>query len=193
MNHILKADFGDCLNTAVVCVSEDSHVKQIENACLPILNEISKSKRPMGTVGEVVNAKEFLKDEEDFLVYYGDTISDVNLKKMYEFHKRHNFLATIAGVKGMRFDYGVINGHKRITSIQEKPILPYYICTGLFWVNKRIWKYLQPDTDFMKDVFPLCLKKGEKLGIFKHKGHYWDVGNIANYEKCLSEMKIWKT
>lgn len=173
----------------VICVCSENLSKQIHYQTSPFLCEISESKRPMGTAGEVVNAKEFLKNEEDFLVYYGDTISDVNIQKMYDFHKRHNFLATIAGVKGMRFEYGVINGHRTITSLQEKPILPYYICTGMFWVNKRIWKYLQPDTDFMKDVFPLCLKKGEKLGIWKHKGFYYDVGNIGNYERAL-EAKI---
>ena len=57
-------------------------------------------------------------------------------------------------------------------------------------MNKRIWKYLDIDLDFMKDVFPLALKKGEKLGIFKHKGFYYDVGSINQYEKCLSEMKV---
>jgi NDP-sugar pyrophosphorylase family protein len=191
INHCLYSHVDSLIEEPIIiCLSEGMGENQIKKNVWPTDQfQYSISKRPMGTAGEVFNAKELLKGEEDFLVYYGDTISDVDIKKMYDFHKRHNFLATIAGVKGMRFDYGVINGHRTITSLQEKPILPYYICTGLFWVNKRIWKYLTPDTDFMKDVFPLALKKGEKLGIWKHKGFYYDVGNVSNYDYCLNNMK----
>ena len=168
----------------IICVSANSFFNQLQSACLD--EDFSCSPRPSGTAGEVLIASNnYLKGEEDFFIYYGDTITNVDITKMYEFHKRHNFLATICAVKGFKCEYGIINGHKTVSSLQEKPMMPNYICTGAFWANKRILKFLQPDTDFMKDVFPLLLKKGHKLGLWKHRGFYYDVGNISNYEKAL--------
>lgn len=186
VHHIIEHCYFNKLKP-VICVSENSFHNQLRHVCN---EDFSVTPRPMGTAGEVLVASDlYLKGEEDFFVYYGDTITDVDIQKMYEFHKRHGFLATLCGVKGFKCDYGIINGHKKVTSIQEKPMMPNYICTGAFWCNKKILKYLMPDTDFMKDVFPLVLKKGQKLGFWKHRGFYYDVGSISNYDKCLNELK----
>ena len=50
------------------------------------------------TGGRLKRLKKYLKNE-DFFLTYGDGISDVNLKKLLEFHKKNKKIATMTAVR----------------------------------------------------------------------------------------------
>ncbi|MDE2490574.1 MAG: nucleotidyltransferase family protein, partial [Elusimicrobia bacterium] len=71
--------------------------------------QYSPEPKLMGTAGSIKIKKvaDFLKDGP-FFVMSGDGLSDIDLTEMYEFHKRHKSIATMA-IKAIdtRFEYGV--------------------------------------------------------------------------------------
>ena len=48
---------------------------------------------PLGTAGALKEIEAWLDD--DFLVFYGDTIMDLDLARLWQFHRRHHPLATL--------------------------------------------------------------------------------------------------
>jgi len=50
----------------------------------------------LGTSGALNNFRHFFNTNEPFLVFYGDNITNIDLKKMLEFHKQKNAIATLA-------------------------------------------------------------------------------------------------
>ena len=50
------------------------------------------------TGGRIKRIKDYLPDDEPFMLTYGDGVSDVNLNKLYNFHKKNKKLATITAV-----------------------------------------------------------------------------------------------
>ena len=54
----------------------------------------------LGTAGGVKNCSDFIKDD-DFLVISGDCVCDFDLRRLMEFHKKQNSIATMAQTERM--------------------------------------------------------------------------------------------
>ena len=50
------------------------------------------------TAGRLQQVKKYIGDE-DFMLTYGDGVSDVNMKELIAFHKTHNKIATVTSVQ----------------------------------------------------------------------------------------------
>ena len=51
------------------------------------------------TGGRLLRLKESLKNEETFMLTYGDGVSNVDLTKLLQFHKSHGKIATVTAVR----------------------------------------------------------------------------------------------
>ena len=51
------------------------------------------------TGGRLKRVKKILRYEKDFMFTYGDGLSDVNIRKLLEFHKTNNKLVTVTAVR----------------------------------------------------------------------------------------------
>ena len=79
------------------------------------------------TGGRLKKAAKYLKNNEDFMFTYGDGISDVNLKKLVDFHKKHGKIATVTavrpparfGVMKLADDNGVVFGGVASTDVTK--------------------------------------------------------------------------
>ena len=56
------------------------------------------------TGGRLKRLKNILKNQQNFFLTYGDGVSNINLKKLLEFHKKHKKIATISAVGGHQQD-----------------------------------------------------------------------------------------
>ena len=73
------------------------------------------------TGGRLKRVKDYLDKNEDFCFTYGDGVSDVNIKKLIDFHKKHNKIATVTGVQPHgRYGALDIEGDK-VIGFTEKP------------------------------------------------------------------------
>ena len=149
------------------------------------------------TGGRVKRIKKYLKNEKNFCLSYGDGLSNVNIKKLIEFHLKNKKMATLTAVK-YKNPKGVlsINKNLSIKNIKEKPM--EYINGGFFVLSNKIFEYLKNDkTIFEKDCLPIIAKKNQLLA-FKHNG-FWACMDTLREKKELNilwkqkicEWKIW--
>tara|TARA_B110000211_G_C13756231_1_gene411076 strand:- start:233 stop:655 length:423 start_codon:yes stop_codon:yes gene_type:complete len=109
---------------------------------------------------------------------YGDGVSNVNLKKLLNFHNSNNKLITVTAVRPpARFGEIVLKKNK-VISFKEKPQVPYgWINGGFFVAKKKFLQLIKNDNDILeKRPLELACKK-KQLVAFKHKG-FWKCMDV---------------
>lgn len=145
---------------------------------------------PKMTAGSILPKKNQLT--ETFVVVMGDTITDINIKKMIEHHKKAKEIATICVVSHKtNIEYGVVktNDSGFVKDFVEKPVLEQYINAGAYVFEPEIFNYIKDKEDFAKNVFPRLLKENKKIGIYIHQGKWCDIGRVSDYERLKKEME----
>lgn len=145
-----------------------------------------------GTGGSLVNMyrRGLIEPHETLLVYYGDIISDINLREMMERHRQRRAVATLALSKGYQVRVGVaeITG-RDVTGWTEKPTLEINVGTGILildasalqeleWLSKRY-----ANLDVMSHLIPRLIEKGEVVHAYVTNAFWYDVGSTDRYEK----------
>jgi glucose-1-phosphate cytidylyltransferase len=129
----------------------------------------------------------------DFLVLYGDTISDVNIKDLILFHQNKKFMATMT-VWPMRSQFGIVDFDDcgKVTSFLEKPILDKYMNIGYFYFDQKILEIMKKYDSW--EVFLNKMVEMEILSAFKHNGVHITVNTVEelltaekNIENILSK------
>lgn len=151
-----------------------------------------------GTAGGMKKCQFFFDEGEDFIVMSGDVLTNVDIKKGIELHKKSGAIATI-GVKGIEPDkvshFGVVvtDSAGYITEFQEKPSVAEaksnFINTGIYIFNYKIFNYIPENTfyDFAKDVFPKLLLE-KQINTFEVTEYWNDIGTIDQYKKSIQDV-----
>lgn len=148
----------------------------------------SEEKKVLGTVAPLSLLKELPKT---FLVANGDLLTDVNFKKMYQYHKKKKATLTVGVYKRHeKIELGVLdimNG--LITAYREKPIFDFNVSTGVYIFDKSILKYIPKNKYF---DFPSLVNKllthGKKVIPFEITGYWLDIGMPADYQKAIEKF-----
>jgi histidinol-phosphate phosphatase family protein len=157
--------------------------------------------QPLGTAGALKNAEDLL--DEQFFVFYGDVIFDVDLYRLVEFHARKSSAATLVvhpNDHPQDSDLIETDGDDRIIAFHPKHRPPATIARNL--VNAGIY-LLAHETlrtidrgkfaDFGLDVFPRMLKDGQILTAYNTPEYIKDVGTperLAFVERDVVAGKI---
>jgi len=134
------------------------------------------------TGGRIARLKGLLN--EDFLLTYGDGVSDIDIQKLITNHQNSNNLATLTAVQPpARFGALNLNGNQ-VTSFQEKPEGDgAWVNGGFFVLSPKIFDYLDSDTSsFEIDALPKVASTG-KLGAYKHSGYWQPVDTIRDLQR----------
>ncbi len=144
---------------------------------------------PQKTAGSIIPKRGSIAGP--FIVAMGDTVNDVSLTDMLEFHKKSKAFATMCVVKHTTsIEYGVVEVKNRsVAAFVEKPVLEHYINAGIYVLEPAIFEYIRPKEDFAKDVFPRLLKEGKKIAVYEHTGKWQDIGRVSDYEAILGKDK----
>ncbi|HHX39687.1 MAG TPA: nucleotidyltransferase family protein, partial [Armatimonadetes bacterium] len=99
---------------------------------------------PLGTAGSVKQAEPWLSDGT-FVIISGDALTDFDLRKAVEFHKRHGSMATIVLTRvESPLEYGVVitDQDSRIRRFLEKPdwsqVFSDTINTGIYILEPEV-------------------------------------------------------
>ncbi len=134
------------------------------------------------TGGRIARLKDLLKD--DFLLTYGDGVSDVNIQDLISIHKASGNIATLTAVRPpARFGaLNLIGG--QVKSFQEKPDGEGAWVNGGFLVLKpKVFEFLKSDnSSFELETLPQIANLG-KLGAFKHSGFWQPVDTIRDLQR----------
>ena len=141
------------------------------------------------TGGRIKRVLDYIPDD-DFLLTYGDGLSDVDLNKLIDFHKSHKKIATIttvsiANMKGI-LD---ISDDNVVTSFREKEKSDEAIINGGYMVlNKKIANYIKDDSIALEKEPFSKLAEEKELMSFRHKG-FWQCMDTQREMKLLN--KLW--
>ena len=132
------------------------------------------------TGGRILRLKKFIKDDE-FLMTYGDGLSNINLKKLISHHRKSKSIVTLSAVRPpVRFGEIKISNDGKVKQFKEKPQASQnWINGGFFIMNKEIFNYLKNDKTILERQPLENLTKKKKLSGFKHYS-FW---------QCMDTMR----
>lgn len=129
-------------------------------------------------------------DSDNFLATYGDGLSDINIKKLLDFHKKQNTVGTISAVHP-HSKYGLIKEGKNgvIDEFVEKPVLYEYINGGFFAFKNEMFDYISDDEGCILEHEPFTnLVAKKQLSMLKHEG-FWHC--MDTYKDYLELNEMW--
>lgn len=149
----------------------------------------SIEKKPLGTAGGVKKA--IGKTGTRTIVISGDTVSDIPLDELIDFHESRKSEFTAALVNSERpEDYGVAvtDSSMRITSFQEKPAsgsaASCTVNTGIYIIEPHILNEFVIESercDFSIDLIPALIRKNKKIFGFLSDKYWCDAGTVSSY------------
>ena len=124
------------------------------------------------TGGRLKRLKKYIKNESFFMTY-GDGVSDINLKKLLNFHKKNNKLVTLTAVRPpARFGAIKIKDNK-VKIFKEKDKMDEgWINGGFFVMEPKFLNYIKDDGTFLEREPLEKATSLKQLMAFKHKG-FW--------------------
>ena len=151
------------------------------------------------TGGRIKRVAKLLKDET-FMMTYGDGVSDINLKDLFQFHRSHKKLATITAVRPpARFGEMVFEGDK-IVKFSEKPkIKESWISGGFFVLEPEALNYIEDDnTRWEREPLEKLAKDGQLMA-YRHDGFWQCMDNVRDlrylrklWDKGNAKWKLWE-
>jgi len=128
--------------------------------------------------------------QEEFLMTYGDGLSNVDLEALLEFHKKSKRKATLTAVKPPpRFGTIEIVDGEVISFAEKDPKQSGWINGGFFYLSKEICSLIEGDqTSFESEPLNTLVEKGE-LGAFEHYG-WWQPMDTLRDKRTLES--IWE-
>jgi NDP-sugar pyrophosphorylase family protein len=155
----------------------------------------SREEELMGTAGGVRKCAWFLDDT--FIIVSGDALTDADLGRLVEEHRKKGAVATIA-LKEVdeveNFGIVITDADGRITSFQEKPraseALSHYANTGIYIFEPEIFDYIPAGQfyDFGKQVFPELVRKKAPFYGVDIQSYWCDVGSIDSYRQSHADI-----
>jgi glucose-1-phosphate cytidylyltransferase len=154
------------------------------------------------TGGRIKRAEKVLGNAPFFLTY-GDGVSDVNIHKLLDFHKKHGKKVTMTAVQP-EGRFGAIQleeGSDRIESFMEKPRGDgAWINGGFFVCEPGIFDYITEGDQTVWERSPLeAMARNNELFAFKHSG-FWKPMDTLRDKMQLEEKwnnneapwKVWR-
>ncbi len=155
---------------------------------------------PLGTSG----ALPFLKDKlnNDFFVFYGDTVMDIALDQMLNFHNTKHAEATLLlhpNDHPYDSDLVAVNEDAEISHFYSKPHPEGFVCrnlvnAALYILSPRVIDFipLNSKSDFGKNIFPELLNQNFNLSGYITPEYIKDMGTPDRYVKVSEDLKSGK-
>ena len=177
------------LKNSTVVIDTNGRVETVEKKSRPWKIILAQTGLDTQTAGRIKKIRKFLKPQEDFFMTYGDGLSDINLDKLYHFHKQSKKLATLTAVKPLaRFGALDLTMNGSVKDFIEKPI------NGSNWINGGFFVLSEKAIDFVNsyneawETGPIKrLVSKKELVAYKHKG-FWQPMDTLREKNILCDM-----
>ncbi len=141
------------------------------------------------TGGRIKRLKKYLNNNP-FLMTYGDGLSNVNIKKLVDFHYKNKKLVTLTAVRPpARFGALKINGNL-VKYFKEKSSMDEgWINGGFFVIEPKFINFIKNDKTFLEREPLEIVTKKKQLAAFKHKGFWQCMDTKRDKEKLEQILK----
>ena len=138
--------------------------------------------------GGRIKAIESLIESDNFLVTYGDGVSNVDLPALIDYHLHHDKIATLTAIQPYnQFGLLTLNDENTVQEFVEKPKLRDWINGGFFVFKKEIFTYLDKDQSLERSLFNTLVEQKD-LVAFKHKG-FWK--SMDTFKENMEFNEFW--
>jgi glucose-1-phosphate cytidylyltransferase len=137
---------------------------------------------------------------EPFMLTYGDGVSNVNIRELADYHKKHGKLATVTSSQpGGRFGSLDLSGDNLVRGFQEKPKGDgYWINAGFFVMEPEVFAYLRNDETVLEKEPLEHLAKDNELVAYKHPGFWQPMDTLRDknlleglWDSGKAPWKVW--
>lgn len=127
--------------------------------------------------------------DEEFLLCYGDTLADIDIQNIYNFHKNHNGKVTVSTYQ-LTSQFGIIKTDENdlVVEFLEKPKLDAWINIGYFIFDKSI--ITNSSNNFANFISKLALSR--YLFSYKHNGFHLTVNTINELKDAELNIRNFK-
>jgi glucose-1-phosphate cytidylyltransferase len=136
------------------------------------------------TGARIRKIRNYIGDDENFMLTYGDGVGDVDIDKLLAFHRRHGKLVTVTGVRPPgRFGEMMSNGSGQVAEFNEKPQATGGRISGGFFVCQReVFDYLGDGDGLVFEEGPMRkLVKDSQLMMYEHDGFWQPMDTYRDY------------
>ena len=146
------------------------------------------------TGGRIKRLSKFFKKNENFMMTYGDGISNVNLHKLLKFHNKKKKLVTMTAVRPpARFGALKLQGDKILYFKEKSRMDEGWINGGFFVMNQKFLKYIKNDRTFLEREPLEYVTKKNQIVAYRHLG-FWQCMDTKRdkdrLEKILKKRKF---
>lgn len=152
---------------------------------------------PLGTAGALKNVENYLKDES-VLVMNGDLLTDIDIARLIETHRKKKATVTIA-LKEVddpsSFGLVLTESDGRVKKFIEKPgtdttVEARTINAGIYVIEPKVLAKIPPRKNFSfeRDLYPMLLE--EKVPFFSEvfRSYWLDVGTLPAYFRAHRDI-----
>jgi glucose-1-phosphate cytidylyltransferase len=139
------------------------------------------------TGGRIKKLKDILDDE--FMLTYGDGLSNVNINELLDHHRRFGKIATVTAVRPPARFVTIEISNGVVTKFAEKdPQDAGWINGGFFCLNKRVCDYISDFTTSFESEPLNDLVEIQELTAYEHQG-WWQPMDTLRDKRTL--QSIW--
>jgi len=155
----------------------------------------SRETKPLGTGGPMKLAESVLKDDS-FLALNGDILSDLDLRKLIETHRKSGATATIALHEvedPSRYGVVELDSKNHVGRFVEKPkpgeTPSRLVNAGVYILEPPVLELIQPErkVSVEREVFPILASEGTLRG-YVFDGLWTDIGKPNDYIQANRHM-----
>lgn len=144
------------------------------------------------TAGRLQRVEKYIGDDEEFMLTYGDGVSDIDITALLNFHHAHDKIGTVTTVQPAG-KFGVLNADMEgnVTEFVEKPRgSGTWINGGFFVLNRKVFDYFKGKdmTTIMWEEDPMhALVADSELVSYRHHG-FWKCMDILRDKRDLERL-----
>ncbi|SDE00970.1 glucose-1-phosphate cytidylyltransferase [Niabella drilacis] len=153
------------------------------------------------TAGRLQQVQKYIGNE-DFMLTYGDGVSDVNIPQLLRYHQQHHKIATVTAIQmDSRFGGLELDANDHVAAFREKAKdESKWINGGFFVLKPEVFGYLQGDMDnMMWEDEPLeRLADDGQLAAFRHTGFWKPMDALRDkieletlWQNNNAKWKVW--
>lgn len=137
------------------------------------------------TGGRIKKLENVLEDE--FMLTYGDGLSNINIDELLDHHKRFGKIATVSAVRPPA-RFGTIEISNGVVSkfAEKDPQDAGWINGGFFCLNKKICEYILDETTSFESDPLNKLVSIQELSAFEHNGWWQPMDTLRDKRSLVS-------
>jgi glucose-1-phosphate cytidylyltransferase len=162
-------------------------VNNRDSNCEDWLVHLKDTGNETNTGGRVKRLGPWLSDGT-FMLTYGDGVSNVDLQKLLEFHRRHGRIATVTAVRPPSRFGGLIFDGDLVTEFTEKPQIGEGWINGGFMVfEPGVFDYIAGDEDSLETDALEKLALDKQLVAYRHEA-FWQCMDTMREVRLLENL-----